>query len=136
MLVACHDSRTISGMRQQKIIWVALVFSTFIYVGLAYTLAPEPELPFSDSVTQTMALALYGAAFATFIAALVVPSLLVSAPPQKRLVVAMAMFEACTLMGLVAAMMLKDWRLIVPTWIASLVGFMREYPTDEVSAPA
>lgn len=123
-------------MNQQKIIWGALVFSTFIYVGIAYSLAPDPELPFSDSVTQTVALAVYGLAFAAFIAAMVVPSLLVSAPPRLKMIVAMAMFESCVIMGLIAAMLLKDWRLIVPTWIASLIGFMREFPRDEVSAPA
>ena len=122
-------------MNQQKIIWGALVFSTVIYVGIAYTLAPNPELPFSVAVTQTMVLVLYGAAFATFIAALVVPSLLVSAPPRQKMIVGMAMFEACSIMGLLAAMMLNDWRLIIPTWIASMVGFMREFPSGEVSAP-
>jgi hypothetical protein len=52
------------------------------------------------------------------------------------MIVAMAMFESCVIMGLIAAMLLKDWRLIIPTWIASLVGFMREFPRGEVSAPA
>jgi hypothetical protein len=123
-------------MNQQKIIWGALVFSTFIYVGIAYSLAPEPELPFTESVTQTMALTAYGVAFAAFIAAMVIPGLLVSAPPRLKMIVAMAMFESCVIMGLIAAMLLKDWRLIVPTWIASLIGFMREFPSDEVNAPA
>lgn len=123
-------------MNQQKIIWGALVFSTFIYAGIAYSLAPDPALPFSESVAQTTALAVYGAAFAAFIAAMVIPSLLVSAPPRVKMIVAMAMFESCVILGLVAVMLLKDWRLIVPTWIASLIGFMREFPRDEVSAPA
>ena len=136
MLVACPDSRTIFPMNQQKIIWGALVFSTFIYVGIAYSLAPDPALPFSESVAQPMALAVYGVAFAAFLAAMVVPSLLVSAPPRLKMIVAMGMFESCSIMGLVAAILLKDWRLIVPAWIASLIGFMREYPSSEVSAPA
>lgn len=123
-------------MRQQKIIWGALVFSTFIYVGIAYFLAPDPVLPFSESVMKLEALMFYGVAFVTFIVALVFPGQLVNLPQQKRMIVAMATFEASTIMGLVAAIMLKDWRLIVPAWIASLVGFMREYPSDEVSAPA
>jgi hypothetical protein len=122
-------------MNQQKIIWLALVFSSFIYVGIAYSLAPDPELPFSESVGQSMALTVYGVAFAAFIVALVVPSLLVTSPPRLKMIVTMAMFESCVMMGLIAAMLLKDWRLIVPTWIASLVGFMREYPSGEVSAP-
>jgi hypothetical protein len=123
-------------MNQQKIIWGALVFSTFVYVFMAYMLAPDPALPFSESVTQTTALAVYGAAFVAFIVAMVVPSMLVSAPPRVKMLVAMAMFESCVIMGLIATILLKDWRLIIPTWIASLVGFMREFPRDEVSAPA
>jgi MFS family permease len=123
-------------MRQQKIIWGALFFSTVIYVGIAYSFAPDPALPFSESVAQSTALALYGAAFAAFLAAMVVPSLLVNLAPEKRMVVALSMFEACSIMGLLAAFLLKDWRLIVPAWIASLIGFMREFPRDEVSAPA
>jgi uncharacterized membrane protein YGL010W len=122
-------------MNQQKIIWGALVFSSFFYVFIAYTLAPDPALTFTESVTQTTALAVFGVAFATFIMAMAIPNLLVSAP-RLKLLVAMAMFESCVIMGLVAAILLKDWRLIVPTWIASLVGFMREFPRDEVRAPA
>lgn len=123
-------------MRQQKIIWGALVFSTFIYVGVAYALAPDPALPFSESVMKLEALMFYGVALVTFIAALAVPGMMLNLPPQKRLVMTMATFEACTIMGLVVAILLKDWRLIVPTWIASLIGFMREYPSSEASAPA
>lgn len=123
-------------MNQQKIIWGALLLSSFVYVFIAYSLAPDPKLTFVESVTQTLALAVFGVAFAAFIAAMVIPSLLVSAPPRMKMIVAMAMFESCVIMGLVAAILLKDWRLIVPTWIASLVGFMREFPRDEVSAPA
>lgn len=123
-------------MNQQKIIWGALVLSSLIYVAIAYSFAPEPERTFTESVTQTMVLTVYGIAFAAFIAAMVIPALLVSAPPRLKMILAMAMFESCVLMGFIAALLQKDWRLIVPTWIASLVGFMREYPRDEVSAPA
>ena len=31
----------------------------------------------------------------------------------------------------VAAFLQHDWRLYVPAWIASLIGFMREFPRDE-----
>ncbi|MFL6245099.1 MAG: hypothetical protein ACJ74H_03670 [Thermoanaerobaculia bacterium] len=123
-------------MNQQKIIWGALVFSSFIYVLLAYMMAPNPERSFSESASATMTLALYGAAFACFLVAMVIPAMLVSTPPRVKMLVAMAMFEACVIMGLIAATVLKDWRLIVPAWIASLIGFMREFPSSEVSAPA
>lgn len=122
-------------MNQQKIVWMALVMSSIIYVGIAYSLAPNPVLTFPESVAQSTALMVYGIAFVVFIMAMVVPSMLVSAPPRTRMLIAMAMFEACAIFGLIGAVLLKDWRIIVPAWIASMVGFLREYPRDEVSAP-
>lgn len=123
-------------MNQQKIIWGAIVFSSFIYVLLAYMTAPDPRQAFSDSVAATMTLALYGAAFACFLIAMVIPSLFVQSPQRMKMIVALAMFEACAIMGLGAAIIQHDWRLVLPAWVASLVGFMREFPRDEVSAPA
>ena len=122
-------------MNLQKIIWGALVFSTFMYVLVAYMIAPDPALPFSESVSTTLTLCLYGAAFVFFMTALVVPGMLAQSPQLVKMIVTLAMFEACAVMGLGAAIIQHDWRLIIPPWIASLVGFMREFPRDEVSTP-
>lgn len=123
-------------MNQEKIIWFAIAFSTFVYLGVAYTLAPAPALPFEESVRGMFPLGLYAAALAIFLAALVVPGLNQSLPRRKKMILAMALFEACAIMGLVAAILQKDWRLFVPPWIAALIGFIREWPRDEVSSPA
>jgi F0F1-type ATP synthase membrane subunit c/vacuolar-type H+-ATPase subunit K len=122
-------------MNQQRIIWLAIVFSTFVYVFLAYTFGPNPSATFTEAVSDTMTLAMYAAAFATFMAALVMPGMLVQSPPRLKMIIALALFEACTIFGLVAAVLHHDWRLIVPPWIASLVGFMREWPSSEVQSP-
>lgn len=114
---------------------MVLVMSSIIYVGIAYSIAPDPVLTFPESVSRSMALVLYAVAFMAFIMALVVPSMIVAAPPRKRMILAMAMFEGCAVVGLIGAVMLQDWRIIVPAWIAAMVGFLREYPRDEVSAP-
>ena len=122
-------------MNQQKIIWFAIVFSTVMYFGVAYMLAPAPALPFEQSVRTVFTMAMYASAFAVFLAALVIPGLMRPLPRQTKLVLAMALFEACATMGLMAALLQKDWRLFIPPWIAALIGFIREFPRDEVSSP-
>lgn len=121
-------------MSQQKILWSAIAFSTFIYVVIAYSLAPVPARPFGESVREVVTLALYGAAFAMFVAAMVIPPL-IAQPPRVKMIVSLALFEACALLGLVAAILQHDWRLIFPPWIASLIGFVRQWPGGDVSAP-
>lgn len=121
-------------MPNPKIFWFAIAFSTVIYAVIAYVMAPVPPRPFAESVRATLTLAMYAAAFATFIAAMAIPSRLPRSQPLQKMIVALALFEACALLGLVAAFMLKDWRLYVPAWIAAVIGFVREYPSGDVSA--
>ncbi len=122
-------------MPNPKIFWFAMVFSTVIYAVMVYMIAPVPPRPFQESLRSTITLVLYGAAFLDFIAALLMPGRLPQNPPHKKMVLAMAMFESCAILGLVAAFMQQDWRLYVPTWIATLIGFVREFPRDEVTSP-
>ena len=122
-------------MRQQRIIWFAIFSSTVIYLVMAYWMAPVPPRPFEQSVRNMVTLVMYGMAVAVFIAAMVVPSHKQS-PPSQKMIMALAMFESCAIFGLLAAFMQHDWRLYVPTWIVALIGFMREFPSNEVSSPA
>jgi len=123
-------------MKQDKLIWFAIVFSTFIYAAIVYTLAPNPEGSFGDAVKQQMPMILYGVAAVTFIAALVIPNLLQRSPARVKMIVALALFEACAIYGLMAAMLVKDWRLFVPTWIIALLGMWTKYPSSDVTASA
>ncbi len=123
-------------MNNPKIVWFGIAFSTVIYLVIAYTMAPVPSRPFAESVRTTLTLSLYAAAFAVFIAALVLPSLLAQSPAHQKMIVALAMFEACAIFGLLAAFLQQDWRLYVPVWMAALIGFVREFPRDNVSSPA
>lgn len=122
-------------MSQQKIIWTAIVFSTFFYVVIAYSFGPNPTATFTESVSDTLTLAMYAAAFASFMAAMVIPALAVRSPARTKMIMALALFEACSVFGLLAAFLRHDWRLIVAPWIASLVGFMREWPGNDVQSP-
>jgi hypothetical protein len=121
-------------MRQQKILWGALFVSTVIYVFMAWFLAPVAKRPFEESLRNPMTLVMYGAAIASFVGGLMFPRL-VNAPAQKKMIMALALFESCSIFGLVAAFTQQDWRLIIAPWIASLIGFMREWPSGEVNAP-
>ena len=122
-------------MTQQRIIWFALVVSTVMYAVIAYTLAPVPPRPFEESVRSTFTLAMYAAAFIEFIAALLLPGRLPQLDSRQKMIVSMAMFESCAVFGLVAAFVQHDWRVYVPAWIAALIGFVREYPRDEITSP-
>jgi hypothetical protein len=126
---------TILFMNQQKIIWFAIVFSTVMYFVVAYMLVPVPAQPFEQSVRSVLTLAMYVPAFVVFLAALVVPGMNQALPPRTKMIVAIAMFEACAIMGLMAAILQKDWRLYIPTWIAAVIGFIREFPRDEITSP-
>lgn len=122
-------------MPNPKLFWFAIAFSTVIYAVMAYMLAPVPPRPFEESLRTTITLVLYGVAFLSFIAAMLMAGRLPVNPPHKKMIVAMAMFESCAILGLVAAFTQHDWRLYVPTWIAALIGFVREFPRDEVTSP-
>ena len=38
------------------------------------------------------------------------------------------MLEACCVFGVVAAMVLGDWRLFIAPWVLALFGFVTLYP--------
>lgn len=122
-------------MKVEKLIWFAIVFSTVLYAAIVYTMAPNPEGTFGEAVKRNqLTLILYLVAFAEFVAAGVLPKLM-RAPARTKLVVALAMYEACAIFGLVAAMIDRDWRLYIPAWILALIGMWRVYPSDDVTVP-
>jgi len=125
-------------MREQKVTWFAMVASTFTYAVIVWMLAPNTQGTFSEAVQRhQLTLILYGVALMTFVLANVVPkTALRNAPPRTRMVVTMAMYEACALYGLVAAFLGQDWRLYIPTWALALIGMLRAYPSSEAPAPA
>jgi hypothetical protein len=123
-------------MKVDKMIWLGIVMSTFIYAGIVYTMFPNPEGAFEDGVKKQITLILYGVALATFVAALVVPNAIhARSAARLKMVVALALFESCAIYGLLAAFLARDWRLFVPTWIVGLIGMWRVYPSDS-SEPA
>jgi hypothetical protein len=123
-------------MRHDRIVWGAIAFSTVLYAVIAWTIAPNPEKPFETSVRDTITMALYGAAVMAFMAAMIVPGLLRNANARLRMIVGLAMFETCAIFALLAVFFHHDWRLYLPGWALALIGFVRVWPSAEVSAPA
>lgn len=122
-------------MKLEKLIWFAIVFSTFMYMVIVYAIAPNPEGTFGEAVKRNqLTLILYLVAFAEFVAASVVPSL-IRKPERTKLIVALALYEACAILGLMAAMIDRDWRLYIPTWVLALIGMLRVYPKQDVRVP-
>lgn len=119
-------------MNQQRIIWVAIAFSTVIYMFILVTLHPNPPQGSLEVATLPQIVkVLYAIALVEFIVAWVLPGRLTSMPAQTRLVTSMALFEAVAIFGLLAAFLTKDWRLYLGPWALALIGFIRSWPRDE-----
>lgn len=118
-------------MTTDKILWGAMVVSTFVYFAIIYMLGKPVEGSFQEAFMRTQfPLILYGIAAVTFVMANILPARN-RGPARLKMVMALALFEACVIYGLVAAFLVKDWRLFIPTWILGLIGMLRVYPSDE-----
>lgn len=117
-------------MKPANVIWLAIVFSTFIYAGIIWFIAGNPEGTFQERLQDVRVQLLYLIALATFVAANFLPRT-IKAPAQTKLVVTLALFEACAIYGLVAAFLTHDWRVFVPAWVLALIGMWMARPTAE-----
>lgn len=121
-------------MDQRRVIWFAIVFSTVIYAVIAYLEAPVPAGAVQDAFRNGTVLGLYGVALAAFVTAFAIRTMLRDAPSRTRLVVTLAVFEACAIFGLLAAFLQRDWRLYLAPWALALIGFVAVWPSDEPEA--
>ena len=115
---------------QRKIIWFAIVFSTFIYAAILWSLSrnwPQPG-PFEEVIRRPYSFGPYIAAVVIFLQALVLPRMIKD--HQPRFVTTLAMFEACAILGLMAAFINQDWRLFIAPWVLALIGFARTFPAE------
>lgn len=119
-----------SAMVPRKLIWFAIVWSTFIYMFLAYWFGRTPKGTFEESVKHPIVLGLSLASLAAFIAGIVVSTSMRGKNPWQAFIVALGLFEACAVFGLTAAFFMQDWRVFIPSWVLALVGFLREWPSS------
>jgi hypothetical protein len=110
---------------QQRLLWFALVFTTFLYGVLAYATSRNFRLqPIELMLRRPFMIAAYVIGVALFFLALRM---------TRHFIAQLALFDAVAIMGLLAAMILRDWRIYLPAWGLALVGFVRVYPTARSS---
>jgi len=49
---------------------------------------------------------------------------------KTALIVRYGLLEACSLLGLAAALIGREWQLVLPMWALSVTGFLLGYPSD------
>ena len=135
-----------------RIIWLAIAMSVVIYGIVAFFATPRNEpRTFGELFRDPLVLILHAAGFAMFVTAFVLPSVLLNvarakgnSKPQptrevritpeamKTLVIRFALLEAPAILGLVAAFLSIDWRLVLPLGILSLAGLLVSYPGEDM----
>jgi len=112
-------------MMQQRLLWFAIVFSTFLYGVLAYATSRNFRLqPIELMLRRPFAIAAYLIALALFFLAWRM---------SQRFIAQLAFLDTAAIMGLLAAMILRDWRLYLPAWGLALIGFVRLYPSEDTA---
>ena len=109
--------------RNLQIIYFAILMSTLIYaiVAWATTKAVTPAHSLTDELQLPATIALYSIAAGSFLAAMIIRA-------RRLLIARWAMLEAACVCGLIAALLLGDWRLYVAPWVLALAGFVTLYP--------
>ena len=115
--------------QQRKIIWFALFASVLIYIFIAFQTSQEnAKQPFDDTIRSTTTLVLYALALLMFILGFALPRLV--SVKQVGWIMGLALFEAATIFGLLAAFLAHDWRLILAPAALTMVGFVRLFPGE------
>lgn len=115
-------------MTRQRIIWFGIVMSTLVYLLLAAQLAPESGGDFDASASTSPVPILYGMALLVFLAGWFVAPRIARGSADTTMIVCLSFFEACAIFGLIAAILVKDWRLYLAPWVLAIIGFLREFP--------
>jgi len=114
------------------VIWAAIAFSTVIYAVILLALpASRSVASFDQNFRSQIVVILYVLVGLQFIAATAYSIVARNRPQQLRLVVSLALYEACAIYGLVAAFINHDWRLYLAPWAVALIGFIRVFSAAE-----
>jgi hypothetical protein len=113
-------------MMQQRFLWFGLVFSTLLYGILAYATQRNFRLqPIEMMLRRPLVIIVYAIAVVIFFAASAITS-----RTMQRFTLQLALFDAVAIIGLLAAMLARDWRLYLPAWVLALIGFVRVFPGE------
>ena len=123
-------------MNPRPVIWFAIVMSTVIYLVIAMQLASGGEPAAVQELARNQYVnVFYGVALASFVAGWFVVPRVVKGNAQTRMIVALAVFESCAILGLITAILTKDWRVYLAPWALALIGFIREFPRAAAGEP-
>ena len=115
---------------KRRIIWVAILTSTLIYGFILYIVTkPYPQAPLADVLKQPIVLALYVVGLGTYIASFVVSTIIEQrGKADVAFIVRLALLEAVTIYGTVAAFIMHDWRVFIPPFVLTFIGLARVFP--------
>jgi hypothetical protein len=112
----------------KKVVYFALIFSTFIYGIVVWFLFAnkEPSGTLQQELHRTDVLALLFMALAALIVSLRFPADITR----------WAIVESVCIWGLVATFLTHDWRLFAGGWALSLIGYALAFPSPEEQTTA
>jgi hypothetical protein len=113
-------------MMQQRFLWFGLVFSTLLYGIVAYATQRNYRLqPIEMLLRRPLVIIVYAAVVVIFFAAIAITS-----RTMQRFIVQLALLDSVAILGLLAAMLARDWRIYLPAWLLALIGFIRIFPGE------
>ena len=119
------------GMREQRIIWFAIFMSTVIYLVVIKSVSLDASGDFDAVASQGPVAMLYLIAMIVFLVTwFVAPRLMAGKDARQRMIVQLALFESCAVFGLVAAFLVRDWRIYLAPWALAIAGFIRVFPRE------
>ena len=119
------------GMREQRIIWFAIFMSTVIYLVVIKSVAPDAVGDYDAMASKPPVAMLYGIALIVFLFTwFVAPRVFAGKDARQRLIVQLALFEACAVFGLLAGFLVRDWRVYLAPWALAIAGFIRVFPRE------
>ena len=119
-------------MNPLRLIWGALVFSTFVYCFIVWTLFGNK--PASGTIEQELhqpfILVLMILSLGIFAASFALASSMPTEPARRRAryILRWSIIESITIYGLIATFLTHDWRLFAIGWILSLIAFTMAFP--------
>ena len=113
----------------QRILWTAILFSTFVYAGVAAFVARQnAHGSIRSLLSNPRDLAPIVVAAVLFLTAFWAASLLRGRDAGRAFFVLLALLDAVCLAGLVGAFRAGDWRVFILPWCLAMIGMIFAWP--------
>jgi len=117
-----------------RLVYFALITSTFIYAGIVWSLSRgwTPAGTLEQGLQNRISLMMMILSMAAFALSFSVGIWMKNVETPERLrarfIVRWSIIETCTIYGLIATFIARDWRFFAIGWALSLVGFALAAP--------